>query len=74
LLTATITGAVISSTVLKLEVPITDDNGTDELGACGADDCPWYNMPAVAQRPTDNAVKCICSLLFDTQYCSGFYS
>jgi len=44
LLTATITGAVVSSTVLKLEAPDTGDNGTDELGACGAADCPWYNM------------------------------
>jgi len=57
LLTATITGAVVSSTVLKLEAPDTGDNGTDELGACGAADCPWYNMTAVAQRPSDDTVR-----------------
>jgi len=57
-LTATITGAIISSTVLQPEAPVTDDSGMEDLGACGAGDCPWYNMTAVAQRPTDNAVMC----------------
>jgi len=37
---------------------VTDDSGMEELSACGAADCPWYNMTAVAQRPTDNAVMC----------------
>jgi len=62
LLLATITGAIISSTVLKLEIPVTVDNSTDELEACGANDCPWYNMTAVAQRPTDSKVMCILIL------------
>jgi len=45
--------------VLKLELPVTDDNSMDDLGACGANDCPWYNMTAIAERPSDSTVMCI---------------
>lgn len=62
----------MSSVVLKLELPVRDDNGTDELGACGANDCPWYNMTAVAQRPSDNTVMCISFLVLDAQHYSEF--
>jgi len=70
LLTATITGAIISSMVLKQEVLVTEPSGMDEaeLGVCGAADCPWYNMTAVAQRPSDNIVMCICCLLFGIKH------
>lgn len=74
LMTATITGAIISSTVLKLEVPAADDNGTDKLSMCGTADCPWYNMTAIAKRPTDNVVMHIHSfneVLF--LVCSGHF-
>jgi len=59
---ATITGAIISSTVLKQEALVTDSscNGMDdseiELDVCGASDCPWFNMTVAAQRPTDHTV------------------
>lgn len=34
----------------------------DELGACGANDCPWYNMTAIAQRPSDNTIWTMLSI------------
>jgi len=45
--------------VFKLELPVTDDSSMDDLGACGANDCPWYNMTAIAERPSDSTVMCI---------------
>jgi len=63
LLTATITGAIVSSTVLKQEALVTEYSGVDDLGVCGSSDCPWYNMTAAAQRPTDDTVMCICCLV-----------
>jgi len=57
LLTATITGAVISSVTLKQEL---HDSVVNEQHECGASDCPWYNMTAVAERPTDYMVIPCC--------------
>jgi len=45
--------------VLKLEASSAGSNGTDELDACGAADCPWYNITSIAQRPSNSTVQCI---------------
>ena len=52
---ASITGSIISSTILKPPVG-NNENDTVDYSKCGANDCPWYNVTAVEAKPDDTTV------------------